>query len=436
MLDRHFYTALAAVIALSPVSAAPKSCNGLQPASGVQPVVQAGYTWTLVANGLTSPRSIQVANGSLWVLESGKGVSRHLLADSSCPEIIQSYNVLSDTSLNHGMVVHQGQLYVSSSSVAYQTTLSQNRQSTVPGSARTLVNNMDQSDHVTRTLLMLNNNTLLIARGSDNNIDPGAAFKTSGRSQIRMFNIGNNAAVQDYATSGTILGWGLRNDVGLALHPKTHGLFSVENSADQLVRDGVDVHENNPGEELNYLGVVVPGQMSTFKPHFFGYPQCFTIWNKAGVPDSQNLVVGSPFALNSTGDTYCKTKTFAPRLTFQAHMAPIDIKFEPSGTRAWVSFHGSWDRSPPGKSMSRAICHEANECSAVGYGVAVIDFGADGMPTQPSTSTTAAQFMFSNANVANCPNGCFRPTGLWIDAQNRVWVASDATGEVYVLTPS
>ena len=31
-----------------------------------------------------------------------------------------------------------------------------------------------------------------------------------------------------------------------------------------------------------------------------------------------------------------------PTLTFQAHMAPLDIAFNNSGNDGWVTFHGSW----------------------------------------------------------------------------------------------
>ena len=45
---------------------------------------------------------------------------------------------------------------------------------------------------------------------------------------------------------------------------------------------------------------------------------------------------------NSTvNDTFCAERT-PPRLVFQAHMAPLDIKFNDSASEAFVTFHGSW----------------------------------------------------------------------------------------------
>lgn len=34
-----------------------------------------------------------------------------------------------------------------------------------------------------------------------------------------------------------------------------------------------------------------------------------------------------------------------------------------------------------------------------------------------------------------CPLECFRPVGVAIDARGRVWMTSDNTGEVFVVTP-
>ena len=134
--------------------------------------------------------------------------------------------------------------------------------------------------------------------------------------------------------------WGLRNSVGVAEHPETGGLYSVENSADGITRDGVDVHENNPGEEMNFHGTLVDNT-DTSQGSDYGYPECFAAWDPSALPNNSDLVIGDQFALNSTSDGICAERT-APRLTFQAHMAPLDIKFNSSGDQAWVTFHGSW----------------------------------------------------------------------------------------------
>ena len=204
---------------------------------------------------------------------------------------------------------------------------------------------MDSGDHVTRTLLLSQRvpGTLLISHGSGANLDPTALNISSGFAQIRSFNLQNiSEAGYDYSSQGRRVGWGLRNSVGMAEHPITAGLYSVENSADQLQREGVDISNDNPAEELNYLDLV----NFTAEGGNYGYPTCFTAWVPGDLPDEGNLTVGAQFVIatpNSTiNDDYCARERIPPRLAFQAHMAPLDIKFNNSGTEAWISFHGSW----------------------------------------------------------------------------------------------
>lgn len=205
---------------------------------------------------------------------------------------------------------------------------------------------MNGSDHVTRTLLLSDKvkDTLIISRGSNSNIDPVAAGITSGHSQIRAFNIGNLTGDQNctYASDGLRLGWGLRNSVGIAEHPVTGGIWSVENSADNLRTDGASIRQDNPGEELNFHGYL-NGTESDRQGGNFDHPQCCAVWNPKAVPQNANLPVGAQFAPDGDGgnDTYCASQV-PPRLTFPAHQAPLDIKFNNSGTEAWISFHGSW----------------------------------------------------------------------------------------------
>jgi hypothetical protein len=39
----------------------------------------------------------------------------------------------------------------------------------------------------------------------------------------------------------------------------------------------------------------------------------------------------------------------------------------------------------------------------------------------------------ANADNSKCPDQCFRPVGLALDSKDRVFMSSDATGEIYVL---
>ena len=41
--------------------------------------------------------------------------------------------------------------------------------------------------------------------------------------------------------------------------------------------------------------------------------------------------------------------------------------------------------------------------------------------------------IFTNADNSKCPGACFRPGGMTFDRQGRLFVSSDASGEIYVL---
>jgi glucose/arabinose dehydrogenase len=252
------------------------------------------------------------------------------------------------------------------------------------------------------------------------NLDPAALDISSGVSTIKAFNVSDvKDAAFSFAEEGTLLGWGLRNSVGVAEDPVTGGIYSVENSVDNFNRNGENIHQNNPGEEMNFHGYL-NGTQTEEQGGNYGYPSCYAAWNVEEIPDNENIEVGTQFAIgeqNSTlNDTFCQNDRVPPRLTFAAHMAPLDLKFNTNGSAAWVTFHGSWNRDEP-----------------IGYKLSVIGF-ENGQPTEPANSNTAAIDIVSNPDVSRCPDECFRPVGLAWDSQGRLFMSSDTTGEIYVIT--
>lgn len=199
-------------------------------------------------------------------------------------------------------------------------------------------------------------------------------------------------------------------------------MWGVENSSDDLERtvngQSIDIHTNNPAEELNYLGdITVPNTQ------WYGYPTCFTVWDPSEITDRQ-FETGDQFVLapNSTfDDSTCSRVAVAPRLSFQAHSAPLDCKFDSGFENLYISFHGSWDRSTP-----------------TGYKVVQVPFtkSDDGSyePTAAANSNTGYTDIFWNTDVTQCATGtCFRPVGIVFDGTERMYITSDATGEVFLL---
>ncbi|PVH93956.1 Auxilliary activities family 12 protein [Periconia macrospinosa] len=434
LLLLHHYTLCTAVVraqsSSATASATPCSTTiALQ--SSATPSVAAGWQAAVVANSLTSPRGIKFdSQGGLLVVEQEKGIVRLTFSgEGSCARSNGSAQlVIDDPSLNHGLELSEDgrTLYASSeeSVFAWQYDPTTGRNTSGP---RTLINRMTGDNHVSRTLLLSKRTPgqLLVSRGSQSNLDVAALDITSGISTIKSYNLTNttdsNASPYNHAQDGVLLGWGLRNSVGLAEHPVTGGIYSVENSVDNIDRSGKNIHQNNPGEELNFHGylngTVVPEQGDNY-----GYPICYAAWNVGEIPNNDGLQVGSQFAIgnqNATvNDTYCREGTVPPRLTFEAHMAPLDIVFNSNGTAAWVSFHGSWNRDDP-----------------IGYKLSVIAFDSTtGNPRAPANSTTSYSDVLSNADLSRCPDQCFRPVGLAWDSSGRLFMSSDSTGEIFVLT--
>lgn len=85
-------------------------------------------------------------------------------------------------------------------------------------------------------------------------------------------------------------------------------------------------------------------------------------------------------------------------------------------------------------SSRRILTHTARDRQPPdGYRLSRVDF-KNGQPLQPANSTNPAINILTNADNTKCPNGCFRPSGLAWDSKNRLYMASDSTGEVFVIS--
>jgi len=373
----------------------------------------------VIQNRLTRPRGIKFDSASppnLLVVEANLGISVLVPNSQGCA----------------------GKLYASSDDKVFAWTYNP-ATATVSGNPTTIVRGMTNAGHITRTLLLQpasgsNPAYLVVSRGSNDNFDLGCSDSTTGRCQVRRFPLSPAPPADGYAwMSGELLAWGLRNAVGLALDPAGTRVWEVENSSDNIRWKGQDVHNDNPAEELNLIDLAKRGAANG--GNYFGYPSCFTAWS-----NMNGLQTGDQFSFEmETGGGHNATRTDAwcsntnnvarPTLSFQGHSAPLDIKFytPPSNTtsalnpqwsgHAFVSFHGSWNRQPP-----------------TGYGVVRVPF-SNGLPTAPANSNSGYQFILQAPDLNRCTTACVRPVGLAFDPRGRLFVSSDATGEVFIVGP-
>lgn len=169
---------------------------------------------------------------------------------------------------------------------------------------------------------------------------------------------------------------------------------------------------------------------------WYGYPTCFTVWDPSLIKD-RAFKTGEQFVVtpNATWtDDTCVSRATPPRLSFQAHSAPISGVFNSEGTSLFVTFHGSWNRNP-----------------ATGYKLVEIPFKkldtptAEGNkydPVAPPDSKDGYKDIVYAKDVTKCSSGgfgsgpCWRPAGLvWDPSGTRLIMSSDAfaEGELYLI---
>ncbi|KAI0532071.1 soluble quino protein glucose dehydrogenase [Xylaria digitata] len=399
-------TAIVLAIALSSQARIPP-CRNI-PTSLYPYKTAPGWSYVKVADGLHSPRDLIFdSRGRLLIVEKDVGISQHIVDTNGC--ITNTRLLIENGDLNHGICLSadEGILYASSSSSVFSW-IYDPATGNVGRSPGLVISGMATSGHTTRTLAIPPHHTG----------NPKVA-----RAIVKVFNMSiTPIGGYDFISQGWNAGFGLRNEVGLAFDGNNM-LWGVENSADNLARTingtTTDVHTDNPSEELNFLGDV------TFSnDDWYGYPVCFTVWNPGELLD-RVFKVGQQFVQIPTldfNDDTCARISVPPTLSFQAHSAPLGCKFDAGFSNLFVAMHGSWNRQLP-----------------IGYKVVAVPFaqGPDGLyaPTAASWSIRGSIDVFYPPDETQCSSStCIRPVGLAFDAAGRLYVTSDASGEVFLLS--
>ncbi|KAF2425504.1 soluble quino protein glucose dehydrogenase, partial [Tothia fuscella] len=409
-----------------------------------------GFSSYLLATNLTSPRGLVFDfEGNLLISQRvTKGNPREngifglrLKDEGGCVSVVSKElvaphpNGAVNEPLNHGLTLSPDgkTLYASSMTHVYAWSYDSKSMKTT-GEPKSIITGFGKpGGHSTRTILALKKSpgTLLVSRGSVGNLDPDARVIGSGASQIRAFDVSDLSKEYKYP-DGELIGWGLRNSIGLGENPVDGGIWSNENGNDNMNRTGVPIHNDSPGEEINYHGTMTQKNLHGSN---YGYPDCVAVWNIKGIPNNVGLSVGQQFshdfsAENDIADVECQSQYQSPRLTLPAHWAPIDIAFNSGGTVAYMTSKGSWNRNPPD-----------------GYKLFAITF-ENGQPIHPSTSNDAVIPILSSAKLPTAPvpatagktnsaacAGCLRPTGVTFDLKGRLYMASsgETKGEIFVV---
>jgi len=210
----------------------PKSCSGVATNRFAYGIAD-GWQLTKIAGKLTQPRSILFdTQGHMIVLQASAGISAHTFGPDGC--INSSVTLVTNRALNHGLsLTPDGKtLYASSMAQAWSWTYDP---ATMKASdQKVVIKGMNPGGHNTRTLAVVPQqpNLLLAQVGSNANWDYASESPSAGRSIVKVFDMSKAPeGGYTYNSQGQVLGYGMRNEIGLAFDPAGH-VWGVENSGD------------------------------------------------------------------------------------------------------------------------------------------------------------------------------------------------------------
>jgi len=370
----------------------------------VNATVPSGYCAKKWFTGLAGPRGIITLSNNDVLAVEGQASSISLFYTNTTTGLVQKVNMTYLPGLNHGITFGGGYLYASTSSTVYRWFFIVGSRAPL-GRPQVAITSIPSLGELTRTLLY-SNGSLIVQVGSNGNID------TSGQGGIYRFPVTNFPTT--FPTRAVVAS-GLRNSVGIK-YDLQGKLWGVDNGIDELNRTdlGVDIHNSNPGEELNLFDQ---------QGKFYGYPYCWAQYNLSSVTTPRGTLYAiDKFMRDGTHtDAWCQNLTNAipPKYQLPPHTAPLDIIFYNGSTfpgmhgDAFVSLHGSFDSVIP-----------------VGYSISHIKFSG-GLPV---SDDTFFGFKGPGATGAGWP---FRPVGLtWAkcDKEDCLLATDDANGTIISIT--
>ena len=220
----------------------PTTCSGV-PALHFPVLTAPGWRAVKVAGGLTQPRGVTFDTaGNLLVIQNGLGITAYKIGSNGC--LGAAKTVVTARNLNHGIIISKDgkTLYASSATTVFAWNYDSSTQ-TVGPTSRSVVISMDSRGHVTRTLAFSPKypNLLIVSHGSNDNFDYEAGSIKTARSCVKVFDITKSPTDgYSYITGGYNLGYGLRNEVGLAFD--ADGMFVSPISQFSLLSNA-DVYE-------------------------------------------------------------------------------------------------------------------------------------------------------------------------------------------------
>ena len=276
--------------------------------------------------------------------------------------------VLSGLRLPHGLAFYGGYLYVAEEGTVARYPYLGNGS---VGDRQVVATLPSGGSHRSRTIAFGSSGTMYVSVGSDCN---ACTDGDSGTATVWAFDADGSA--------GRVFARGLRNAVGLTLHPTTDALWATENGRDFL---GDDL----PPDELNIIR----------EGGHYGWPYCYG--RRVNDPNHRNYDCGATIA--SVHET-------------QAHSATLGLDFIPvEFSAAWagdvlVARHGSWNRSAP--------------------------VGSDVIRVQVRGNTTVGEAPFITGWLTPDGRKLGRPVDVLFGADGALYVSDDQANRIYRVIPT
>lgn len=329
-----------------------------------------GFVANVYADKLDGPRFINFGpDGALYVADRG-GDRILRLSDQDNDGVADHRNVFADD-LNrpHSLVYHEGAWLVGVPNGVVQ--LNDLDQDGVAEVRQTLIDDYPTSGHSTRTVKMLPDGRMVVSIGSSCNV---CEERDPRRATVVVYTDPSGDGEKIFAR-------GLRNAVGLAVHPKSGELWATNNGRDLL---GDDL----PPEALY---IVREGED-------YGWPGCHN-----GTIEDPDF--GTPGSCDGVA---------LPEINMQAHSAPLGLVFYTGNTfppeyrgDLFIAFHGSWNRSVP-----------------TGYKVVRIPFRGN-RPRGDVLDFVSGWLDEKSRNVTG------RPVGLAVGPDGALYISDDKADRIY-----
>jgi glucose/arabinose dehydrogenase len=254
-------------------------------------------------------------DGAVYVSQpQANQITRLVDADGDGVAEAQSVAV-SGLNMPHGMAFRGDWLYVANTDGVVRVQIADGK---AAGAPQQVAAYSARGGHWTRTVVFGRDSAMYVSIGSTCNV---CVERTPDRAAVMRYVLTGATGRVD----GTLYSSGLRNAVGMAVHPQTGELWVTQNERDNIAPD----HQDMPPEEINILRDGAD----------FGWPYC----HSDRIPNPE------------FNDAARCARTVGPALAMQAHSAPLGITFLDRATRlpadvrgdALIALHGSWNRDRP-----------------------------------------------------------------------------------------